>query len=221
MAIGHRHAAALAWFVASLGATLGVTLGATGAAAGGPVLLTDQQLDSVTAGGLVMDVGGDATAVGDDTLAEGSIVTRVVDRKKVTIGRGSTTFSATAESQDGLAYATAGTYADVEGADIVITKTRKVSGNGADDAAWSTETSRTRVIAIDIKGLDLRNGPITIDKTKERSTAARPASVQGNQTKLTADVQARGVNTLASVDGSVLTTSGLSTVGASALTGAK
>ena len=213
MAIGYRHAAAFAGFMAAMGATA--------ATAGGPVLLTDPQLDAVTAGGLVMDVGGDATAVGDNTLAEGKIVTRVVDRRKVTIGRGSTTFSATAESQDGLAYATAGTYADVAGADLVITKTRKVSGNGADDAAWSTETSRTRVIAIDIKGLDLRNGPITIDKTKERSNAARPASVQGNLTTLTADVQARGTNTLASVDGSVLTTSGLSTVGASALTGAR
>lgn len=214
MVIGYRHAAAaLAWFVAAMGATA--------ANAGGPVLLTDQQLDAVTAGGLMMDVGGDATAVGDSTLTEGRIFTRVVDKKKVTIGRGTTTFSATAESQEELAYAAAGTYADVAGADIVITKTRKVSGSGGDDAAWSTETSRTRVIAIDIKGIDLPNGPVTISKTKERDNAARPAPIQGNLTKLNVDAQARGTNTLASVDGSVLTTGGLSAVGASALTGAK
>jgi hypothetical protein len=79
-------------------------------------------------GGITAKLGGESTAVGTDTLAEGDASLEVRDLGAVTVVKGTATFSATAKSPEGTqAFATADSYADISGADNVVTKTRTSS----------------------------------------------------------------------------------------------
>jgi hypothetical protein len=175
----------------------------------------DQQPDTNVAGkrpaegtdGLRLELGGEANAIGDDTHAAGSVSSKVVDTGKVTIASGSATFSASAQSSpDGTAYAAAYSYADVDGADIVLTRTRGATHTSQiDSQTYTAETSQTRVFAIDIEGFDLPRGPIVLGGTMWHGGSNRPQPIQGNVAGLTVEAEAHGDNTSVVVDATVLT----------------
>jgi hypothetical protein len=134
----------------------------------------------------------------------------------VTIVKGAATFSATSESADGTqAFATANSFADISGADNVVTKTKTSSYPDLDggDSTWS-ETSTTHVIAIDIEGITL---PKTLNVLEGKAYSLTstppdkasnqhfdPPDLDGNVAMVDMDVQVVGDDTYASVDTSVL-----------------
>jgi hypothetical protein len=171
-------------------------------------------------GGITAKLGGEATAVGTDTLAKGDASLEVKDLGAVTIVKGTATFSATAKSADGSqAFATADSFADISGADHVFTKTTTSSYPDlkGGDSTWS-ETSTTRVMAIDIEGITLPK-TLNVSEGKANSLIASvtktppdkankqppdPVDPDGNVAMVDVDVQVVGENTFASVDTSVL-----------------
>jgi hypothetical protein len=171
-------------------------------------------------GGVTTILGGQSTAIGQDTLAQGSVSLKVNDAGPVTIVRGTTTFSATAQSTDSsTAYATADTFAGVSGADRVHTRTTTMdqSDQDEDTSTWSA-TSTTRVFAIDIEGRTLPNSPASsIHQVKQLSPAdIDGVDIDGNVAMVQVDALVEGENTYVSVDTSVLAVEDtLSTVNAS------
>jgi hypothetical protein len=182
-------------------------------------------------GGITANLGGESTAVGTDTLAEGDASLEVRDLGAVTVVKGTATFSATAKSPEGTqAFATADSYADISGADYVFTKTRTSSHPdiAGGDSTWS-EASTTRVIAIDIEGITLPE-TLNVSEGKAKALIASltktppdkaskqlpdPVDPDGNVATVDVDVQVVGDNTFASVDTSVLAVEdALSTVNA-------
>src|SRR5687767_11081720 len=98
-------------------------------------------------GSVTAVLGGESTAVGQDTLAEGSASLHVKDHGPVTIVRGTAAFCATAQStDDSPTYATADSFAYVSGADLCRTKTKTTSQADQDEdtSTWSA-TSTTRL----------------------------------------------------------------------------
>jgi hypothetical protein len=196
--------------------------------------LTKQTAPSTTdQGGVTTVLGGQSTAVGQDTLAEGSVSLQVKDAGPVTIVRGTTTFSATAQSTDSstdspTAYASADTFAEVSGADRVHIKTKTMGqpDQGGDTDTWDTDTwsatSTTRVFAIDVEGRTLPNSSASSKhQVKELSPAdIDGVDIDGNVAMVQADALVEGENTYASVDTSVLAVEDtLSTVNVSITTG--
>jgi hypothetical protein len=180
-------------------------------------------------GGVTTILGGQSTAIGQDTLAEGSVSLQVKDAGPVTIVRGTTTFSATAQSTDSpTAYATADTFAEVSGADRVHTKTKTMGqlDQGGDTDTWDADTwsatSTTRVFAIDVEGRTLPNSPASSKHQVKESSPADidDVDIDGNVAMVQADALVEGENTYASVDTSVLAVEDtLSTVNVSITTG--
>jgi hypothetical protein len=167
-------------------------------------------------GGITAKLGGEATAVGTDTLAKGDASLEMKDVGPVTVVKGTATFSATSKSADGSqAFATADSFADISGADNVVTKTKTSSYPDLDggDSTWS-ETSTTRVMAIDIEGITLPK-TLNVSQGKANSLTSTlsdkagnqpfdPIDPDGNVATVDVDVQVVGENTFASVDTSVL-----------------
>jgi hypothetical protein len=156
--------------------------------------------------GLTLGLGGEANALGENTHAVGKVSSKVIDTERVTIAKGSATFSATADSKDGTAYAAADTYADVASADLVFMRTRETTRAGETDGkSYMTETSQTRVFAIDIEGIDLPRGPIVLSGSASHGGSGRPQHVQGNVAAVTVQAEAHGNNTSVAVDATALT----------------
>jgi len=167
-------------------------------------------------GGITAKLGGEATAVGTDTLAKGDASLEVKDLGHVTVVKGTATFSATSKSaNDAQSFATADSFADISGADNVVTKTKTSSYPDLDggDSTWS-ETSTTRVIAIDVEGITLpktlkvsEGKAISLNSTPSDKAVNQPfdpIDPDGNVATVDVDVQVLGDNTYASVDTSVL-----------------
>jgi hypothetical protein len=146
----------------------------------------------------------------------------------VTIGFGTTTFNSAAVSQDGMAFASAETFADVSGADFVFifNKTTLIDGSSC-ELPYATANSTTTFIAIDFEDFDFAEGQLTFnvyDAYAYLEGGCRTCkgnnvpSLDGNVALLDADVQALAQNTLVDVLASVLTLEDqLSTVSAMAI----
>jgi hypothetical protein len=150
---------------------------------------------------LVLVVGGTAVASGDNTLATGEVRTDIKDMGRITKATGEATFIAAAESSDGNAYADADTFVDAVGADIVFIRTVETGpDHGNDGTAFATST--TKVVAIDIEGIELAGGPIVIDSTLTMPSRAQYThlDLMGHVASVSADAHAAGDNTLASTD---------------------
>ena len=154
-------------------------------------------------------VGGSAVAYGDDTLATGNVSLTVVDRGSVTSVRGEAKASAAATGSG--TYAAAETYADVEGADFVLTRTVRSSGSGSDS---STATSTTKVTAFTFDKFDLPGGTLELNFEHERQSGSgvKDGQLDGNAAVVRAEATAVGDDsaTLAQTDS--FATEGLSTV---------
>lgn len=186
------------------------------AAAGEPMVLTDEQLDQVTAGALVAVLGGEATAIGADTLATGDLDLTVTDRRNRTLARGTVKMTAAANSPTGeVAYVSAETFAYAQGADIVIIRMKTVT-NPDETMAISV----TKLHAIDLKRVDFEN-PIVVTATKSLVRRGGRLIPNGNVATMDFNVSANGPNTVAEVQTSVLAVQkALSTTAINVLAGA-
>lgn len=164
---------------------------------------------------VVSVVGGDATAVGQDTLVVADIFSRLIDYGSVTIAFGTVKFSSTAVSDKGgdPAFAAATTFADVSGADLVFIFSKTTSIFSDCDIPYAGETSTTTYIAIDFEEFDFMGGQIiynfygasTYLDGCGKCGGSRAPSIDGNVSMLEVDAQALDENTLVDVFASILT----------------
>lgn len=159
-------------------------------------------------------IGGEGNAVGEQTLVDADIFSRLIDLGSITVAFGVANFESTAISGEGLAYAAADTFADVSGADIVFIFTEKASG-GDGELLSATEVSRTAFVAVDFEEFDLRGGPLvfnyddidlfTAGGIHSACTGSGNPQIEGNVALLNVDALAQAENTLVDVASSVLT----------------
>jgi hypothetical protein len=174
-------------------------------------------------------IGGDGTAIGEDTLVDANMFCRLMDLGSVTIGFGTAVFKSAATSADGgMAFASAETFADVSGADFVFifNKTVWTDGSG-DESPYATAYSTSTYIAIDFEDFDFAEGQLTfnfydtdgyLEGGCGRCSDGSMLNLAGNVAMLNADVQALAENTFVDVLASILTVEDqLSTVSAMAV----
>jgi hypothetical protein len=159
---------------------------------------------------LLLTVGGSAIAMGDNTLATGTIHSDVRDLGRVTEAVGYASFTAAADSNGASGAVAADTFADVTGADFAFVITRQ-SGPTAGSGTISS-TSQTKVIAIDIAGWTPPGGPIEVDFTvpwgPQRSAGLAhgdQATILGHLATVTAEASAPGGDALATTNTFALT----------------
>jgi len=174
-------------------------------------------------------IGGEGNAVGENTLVDADIFSRLIDNGSVTVAFGTATFTAAAVSGNGLVFAAADTFADVAGADVVLIFTDELMSSLEDGSLSAFERSTTRFVAIDFEEFDLRGGPIVInsydvDVLRDRGCSCmcgddERVQIEGNVAQLNVDATANATNTLVDVSSSVLTVEDqLSSVSAVAVT---
>lgn len=153
---------------------------------------------SDTSDGMATELFGEAYAVGDETLTWVDVISSTVDLGGVTKATGEVTVTAAASGEG--AYASAVSDIMVEGADIVIIKTKSKSFDGE---TGSYDASVTKFKAIDIEHKE--DGTMrVIYNNKETYDADATIDPNGNIAIATFDAQASGENTFLSVDASVL-----------------
>jgi hypothetical protein len=159
-------------------------------------------------------VGGEGNAVGEDTLVDAVILSRLADRGAVTIAFGSASFESIAVSEDDLVFASAITFAEISGADLVFTFTRSTSTSCSEDgSSFASEQSTTRYVAIDFEEFDFLGGPLVLNYDDagrylgHGSCRCNDGDIQidGNVAQLDADASAEDENTLVDVSASLLT----------------
>lgn len=141
-------------------------------------------------------IGGDADAVGEHTFTDGKITGSIEDKGFVTVGRAQAVFEASADDgDDGFAFATAETFAEVLGADFVFTFTREWHGD--DEAGFSStaaDKSITTVYAIDFESWSPRH-TIEINTTIGMGEYEPDMFPEGNFATFEADLLALGDDT--------------------------
>lgn len=170
-------------------------------------------------------VGGEGTAIGENTLVDADIFSRLIDLGSVTIAFGVTQFSAAAVAGDDFVFAAADTFADVSGADLVFYFSAKTTGGSVGESgSFATEMSVTSFVAIDFEDFDFAEGQLSfyvsdvapyLDGGCASPDAQRAPNISGNVAMLDVDAQALAGNTLVDVLSSILTIENqLSTVSA-------
>jgi hypothetical protein len=169
-------------------------------ALGGSLLLSDEQLDAVTAGALVTTIGGEAVAVGQDTVAAGNVDLSLVDMKNRTVAKGRVTMAAAASSAEGSSppYVAAETFAYAEGADVVLIKMNTVTNSDQ-----SMSISITKINAIDLKNVDLR-APVVVTHTMAKTRKGTAVVPSGNVATLDFSASAIAKDTLVDVQADIL-----------------
>jgi hypothetical protein len=171
---------------------------------------------------MVATVAGEGTAIGQETLVDADMFCRLIDYGSVTVAFGRAEFQSVAVADDGLAFATADTFADISGADLVLVFTQKVSTPSDGSGSYVSERSTTSYIAIDFEEFDFCEGPLVLDSQYARTyldqLCGKTPAIDGNVATLDVDAQVLGENTLVDVLSSVLTIEDqLSTVSAMAV----
>lgn len=198
----------------------------------GSMTQTDTQVTTVTVStgavddldGLQLALGGEANAIGEDTLAMGSISSLVDGSGGSILAEGSATFDAAAQSSGGgIAFASAGSFADVAGANIVVGATSTSSHTlEVDGQTYWTESSSTSIVALDIEFTTpdwdsdaadavLPESTSSPSITEEEEYASAPEAaiwpdmIEGNLAFLFIDAEAFGDDVFIGVDASALT----------------
>jgi hypothetical protein len=163
--------------------------------------MTSDTLDGMasdTSDGMATELYGEAYAVGDETLTWVDVVSSTVDHGEVAMATGEVTVTAAATGEGAYASAVSGIM--VEGADIVIIKTKSKSGSNENG---SYDASITKFKAIDIEHKP--DGTMkVIYNNKETYDADATIDASGNIAIATFDTEVSGETTFASVDASVL-----------------
>jgi hypothetical protein len=146
-----------------------------------------------------------STAVGADTLATSDISVEMTSHGRVTITKGTATSTASASSPSGdTAYASATTEV-VTASDILQTNTTTASGSGTTgDSSWWTQTSSTRFFSIDIDGVELGRGPISIERNSSALIVSQP-EIDANVATLDVDATVYAADSYVEVQAAVLT----------------
>jgi hypothetical protein len=186
------------------------------------------------AGGMAILLGGEATAVGEDTVAIGTIEGQIADVGTGIIGEGSATFAAAGQtSDDAIAFAFADSYAAGTESDtvVLVTSKRTETVQSTNGSAW-TEVAEAEILAVDLELsssiADTDLGIITtaepapfgdVDTSTMQSDEIGSDGIDGNVAMIVIDVQAYADDSLVVVDASALTVDNLSIVTGSALFG--
>lgn len=161
-------------------------------------MTSDASKQTSDSDGMATELFGEAYAVGDETLTWVDVISSTVDLGGVTKATGEVTVTAAATGEGTYANAVSGIM--VEGADIVIIKTKSKSFN---DETGGYDASVTKFKAIDIEHKE--DGTMrVIYHNKETYDADATIDPDGNIAIATFDAQASGENTFLSVDASVL-----------------
>jgi hypothetical protein len=183
-----------------------------------------------------MVIGGDATAVGDNTVAVGSVAADVSASELIDTASGTATFSAVGESVGSqTSYATAYSFAAVSGGQTTVTMnyTSTQLYETEIKSTWSQQ-STTQVFAMDIDNpgstaddtLDLSAEPAADPEGWSQDDAEAPEfefelspeaddsfDINGNVAYFNVEAEATGEHTFLSLDALALTVEGqLSTV---------
>jgi len=159
-------------------------------------------------------LGGEGNAVGGHTLVDADIFSRLIDNGAVTVAFGTATFTAASVLGDGPVFASADTFADVAGADVVLIFTDELMSSLEEGSLSAFERSTTRFVAIDFEEFDLLGGPIVLNSYDSAVLPDRGCScvcdtervqIEGNVAQLNVDATTTAVNTHVDVSSSVLT----------------
>ncbi|HZB55296.1 MAG TPA: hypothetical protein VE527_16800 [Reyranella sp.] len=150
--------------------------------------------DDTDLGGLTVLIGGFAAAGGEQSLATGMVECVTVDRGGVSIASGEAVFDAYGYAeQPGEAFAAAGTYLQITGADLVLQWESEASSFSAGQA-WAH--SEVDYLAIDIDAWSPAQ-PIVIEL--DHAFALQPRCLDAGPTAVAAvmaAVEVHGVDTL-------------------------
>jgi hypothetical protein len=165
---------------------------------------------------LALVLGGEATAIGDGTLALGSIEALIDETGAATIVDASVDFGAVGTSADDTAFATATTYGDVSGSDytVVIGRNTEVVHQDPDQSV-GIATSETSVHAVELGGdgqSSSGDAPVSTSESGplddvDISDFLFDSSIDldGNLAEIDVSATALGSDTLLDVEVSVLT----------------
>lgn len=151
--------------------------------------------------------GGEATAVGDESVATGVMKGSIADVGLVTYAIGTCSFTAAAAaSGDNTAVAFTDSFAQVEGADFVIIINLDFSTPLEAGSEFSFSTSSSSFIAIDLEYWDSKRGPIYVEYDRELCRYVVNGDLdEGELATLDSVLEAFGDDTFAQLDASVLT----------------
>ena len=155
---------------------------------------------------VVTQAGAEATAVGDATLATGSVTVNGADLGKVTVVKG--VVEASAYASGGGVFTDAGTFVFVEGADLVFSRTIVRSSEDG-----SGTTSKVYFTAVDFEAFNFASGPKFIESFTE-GTLRTSVAVDDYIARVEAYASASGTATSVTV-----LTDAYVTVGSSDITG--
>lgn len=139
--------------------------------------------DDGSDGGLTLDIGGEALAVGDGSRTRGKVDADIRDLGDVRIARGEAAFSALSTGdRDDTVIADTDAYADISGADFVFTYVvESDGGRSGRNGSWAGSETRLEVIAIDIEGFDFAQGPMEFSRERSGCGEGRGMRSEGGR----------------------------------------
>lgn len=160
-----------------------------------------------TTDGVEAHLGGEATAIGNDTYADAELTLKARDLGKVSVVTGTASFSATAEgTSEADTLAAVDTFASVTGADIVVVSRTTISGSTATEDGYLTgEQEVVRLFAIDFEMFDFAGGPLVIERERSYEVAPDGSMLDGNLATFEVEVEAIADTSLADAEVSALT----------------
>ena len=155
---------------------------------------------------ITVTFGGDASAYGTETTASAVMLGKTVDLGLVSYAIGTCSYTAAAAATEGdTAVAVSNSFADVTGADLVITFTRSGSTDMTQGADLAYETSTTSFLAIDLEFWDSPKGPIVVEYDWELRRLKLPTEIEDNTAVLDTLLESFGEDTFTQVDSAALT----------------
>lgn len=142
-------------------------------------------------------IGGEASAIGADTLTTGEAMLEIVDYGPVTVVWGTAAVFSAAVSPDGEEVAVySDTYGGVAGADLVFTFSADIFGGGSDrDGTPETAASTTHLFAVDIADFGFPAGPRVLELDVNARINGFIVPTSGNRSAASARVDAEGGST--------------------------
>jgi len=151
--------------------------------------------------GLTMVVGGEATAVGDETRAKGEIRAEIDSAGRAVVAFAQMDWVARAEDAES-AFAATEQFFEIDGADAILFIEVQRSTDDTDaNTGYSASRSKMLVAAIDWLDFDFARGPIVNGVEIDREGVMRDRFVSGgNKARFEGEFRVFGDDTLATLD---------------------
>lgn len=143
---------------------------------------------------LAVIIGGQAVALGTDTVATGSVELTITDKNNRTVAKGKVVMRAAGNGS----FVSADSFAEATGADIIIIKMKTIT-----NVDGTMAISITKIRAIDIKKIALRT-PVVITHSVEKTRRFGVLVPSGNVATVDFSAIAVGQNTFVDVLAAVL-----------------